>query len=626
MSESTSVIPTEPFSANTIVPTQVFNQEKFAHNMAIFVEEYGKAMKVFLEPRAPNDSGETPPVVSLWNDETTNCLKTFSQLTEQWIKEPQPYWDASISLWKKYMDVWMSSIRAFNGEVVTQHDVTDSRFKDEEWQRNPLFNGLRQAYQATADWADTLITESGVDNDTRSKAQFYMKQILGSISPSNSVWTNPELMRETMASNGENLVNGIRMMVEDLKAGGGQLRIRQSDMNAFTVGRNMATTKGAVVFRNSLFELIHYAPTQPNVYAMPILVIPPWINKFYILDLTPEKSYIKWCLDQGLNVFCISWVNPDERHKDITFTDYITSGLFEAVEAVRTITKQPSIHTVGYCVGGTMLTTALAAMAKKGDTRINSATLLTTQVDFTDPGELKVFVSEDQIRTLENYVLKKGYLDGQYMNAVFNMLKPHDLIWPYFVNTYLKGKAPTPFDMLYWNSDPSRQAAANHIYYLRNFYQHNKLAQGTLDILGMKPQLADIKIPLFCLATKEDHIAPAASVFRGAQLLKAPIEFVLAGSGHIAGVVNPPSRGKYQYWTGATPKTGSDLSNWTNTAREHAGSWWPYWLEWLKKSNTAMIPAPIVGSNPKYPAICDAPGTYVLAKESEIDVQKALKE
>jgi polyhydroxyalkanoate synthase len=406
-------------------------------------------------------------------------------------------------------------------------------------------------------------------------------------------------------------VRGMKMLAEDIERGKGELKLRQSDPERFEVGVNTANTPGKVIFRNDLIELIQYAPSTEEVLRRPLLIVPPWINKFYVLDLNPEKSFIRWAVSQGLTVFCISWVNPDERHAEKSFEHYMREGIFAALDAVEAATGERKVTTIGYCVGGTLLAVALAYMAAKGDDRIESATFFTTQVDFENAGDLKVFVDEEQVAAAEANMKARGYLEGSRMANAFNMLRPNDLIWPYVVNVYMKGKAPFPFDLLYWNSDSTRMPAANHAFYLRNCYLENKLTKGEMEVGGVRLDLGKVKIPIFNLAAREDHIAPAASVFVGSKAFGGPVDYVLAGSGHIAGVVNPVNKPKYQYWTGG--KVQGTLEDWIAKAEEHPGTWWPYWFSWVEKQAPARVPARQPGAG-KLKPLCDAPGTYVLAK------------
>jgi polyhydroxyalkanoate synthase len=536
---------------------------------------------------------------------------------QYWLADPQRAVQLRTSLGKSYLDLWASATRRMAGEdapPVATPEPRDKRFSDPEWSSNQFFDFLKQGYLLTTDWANRLVRDAeGLSAHERHKAEFYMRQIVNAISPSNFVLTNPELLRATLASNGENLVEGMRMLAEDIQAGEGSLKIRQSDASMFEVGRNLGVTPGKVIYQNDLMQLIQYAPATEQVLKRPLLIVPPWINKYYILDLTPEKSFIKWCVDQGLTVFVISWVNPDERlqHKDLA--DYMHEGPLEALDVIRKATGEDAVTAIGYCVGGTLLAITLAYMAAHDDPRITSATFFAAQADFTHAGDLKVFVDEDQIASLEKHMRERGFLEGKSMATAFNLLRSNDLIWPYVINNYLKGKAPFPFDLLYWNSDATRMPAANHSQYLRGCYLENRLAKGEMDIEGTRLDLRKVKAPVYNLATREDHIAPAKSVLLGSTLFGGPMKYVLAGSGHIAGVINPPDKNKYQYWTGPKPR-GADLDKWLAKATEHAGSWWPDWLAWIKEQDPALVPAREPGGGVMSP-IEDAPGRYVKTRD-----------
>jgi polyhydroxyalkanoate synthase len=435
--------------------------------------------------------------------------------------------------------------------------------------------------------------------------------MLAAASPSNFPLTNPEVVRTTLATNAENLVRGMTQFVQDLEQSKDLLRISQTDLSAFEIGRNLAVTPGKVVFQNDLIQLIQYAPTTAEVYERPLLIVPPWINKFYILDLTPEKSFVKWAVDQGFTVFLVSWVNPDARLAQKTFENYMQEGILAAVDAVIRQTGSPKINALGYCVGGTLLASALAYMAAKGDDRIASATFLAAQVDFSEAGDLLVFIDDSQLKGLEEMMAEHGYLDGSRMAAVFNMLRPRDLIWPYVINNYLLGKKPFPFDLLFWNADSTRLPAANHAFYLREFYHLNRLAKGEMQLGGVRLDVSKVKIPIYELFTKEDHIAPALSVFRGSKLFGGPVRLTMAGSGHIAGVVNPPAKKKYQFWSGPPLPT---LKEWMAKAAETAGSWWPDWTTWLAAYSGPEVPPRDPASGPLRP-IEDAPGSYVKSRD-----------
>jgi polyhydroxyalkanoate synthase subunit PhaC len=584
--------------------------EQFAHNIARMMEEGGKALAAYLKPR---EEGRVDEQYA----EVTDVVKTLGHVADYWLRDPQRALEVQSSLGKAYLDLWGNAVKRMTGEAVTPiatPDPRDKRFSDPEWSSNQFFDFLKQAYLLTVNWAERLVHDAkGIDPHILHKADFYVRQITNAIAPSNFVLTNPELLRETLASKAENLVRGMHMLAEDIQAGHGELRIRQSDYKLFEVGRNLALTPGKVIFQNDLMQLIQYAPSTATVLKRPLLIVPPWINKFYILDLNPEKSFIRWCVAQGVTVFVISWVNPDAGLARKGFEDYMREGPLAALDVIEKATGERDVNSMGYCVGGTLLATTLAYMASRGDERIKSASLLTAQIDFTHAGDLKVFVDEEQIAAREREMGERGYLEGKKMATAFNLLRSNDLIWPYVINNYLKGKEPAPFDLLYWNSDATRMPAANHSFYLRNCYMENRLSKGEMVIAGEKLDLKRVKVPIYNLATREDHIAPAKSVLLGSKFFGGRVRFVLAGSGHIAGVVNPPDKTKYQYWTGRKP-TSANLERWLSKAKEHAGSWWPDWVDWLKSQDPAEVPARQPGGGTVTP-IEDAPGAYVKAKD-----------
>jgi polyhydroxyalkanoate synthase len=584
--------------------------EAFTKNLARMVEQAGKALAAYLRPR---EEGQIEPALS---DEIGDMMKTFGEVASYWLADPSRAVELQSRLGKAYLDLWGATMKRLAGEdagPVVEPDPKDRRFADPEWRTNQFFDFVKQAYLLGSNWADHLVEDAtGLDPHTRQKAEFYLHQVANALSPSNFVLTNPELLRETFASNGANLARGMGMLAEDIKAGGGDLKIRQSDAEKFEVGKNLAISPGKVIYENKLMQLVQYAPSTPSVLKRPLLIVPPWINKFYVLDLTPEKSFIKWAVDQGLTVFVISWVNPDKRLAKMDFGDYMRLGPLAALDAIEQATGERQVHAIGYCVGGTLLSITLATMAAKGDDRIVSETLFAAQVDFTHAGDLKVFVDEEQLQALERRMAERGYLEGSKMTNAFNMLRSNDLIWPYVINNYLRGKAPMPFDLLYWNSDATRMPAANHSFYLRQCYLNNALSRGKMTIDNVELDLKKIRVPLYNLATREDHIAPAKSAFLGSKFFGGPVTFVLAGSGHIAGVVNPPGKGKYQYWIGGKAGTGS-LENWLKNATEHPGSWWPHWFEWIKAQDATEVPAREPGGG-KLKPIEDAPGRYVRVK------------
>lgn len=593
------------FDAKTLEAYMVKDPQAMAVNLARAVENFGKAATEWLGPR---ERGEVIDPI----DPVAEMVKTLSKVIEYWMSEPQRTVEAQTLLLSSYMGIWMNTLQRFAaGQPAEEQDVLpkDKRFADEDWRKNPFFALMRQIYVVTATWAEKLVENaSGLDEHTRHKALFYVKQLTAALSPANFALTNPEVFRQTVATNGANLVQGMRILAEDVAAGRGELRLRQTDSKRFKLGENVAISPGKVVARSEVCEIIQYSPSTETVLKRPLLIVPPWINKFYILDLGPEKSFIKWCVDQGHTVFVVSWVNPEERHAHLAWEDYIDGGIDFALNTVEQATGEKEVNAIGYCVGGTLLAATLALHAQKKNTRIRSVTFFTTQVDFTHAGELKVFVDNEQIEALEQQMKMTGYLAGSKMAAAFNMLRASELIWPYVVSNYLKGEEPTAFDLLYWNSDSTRMTAANHAFYLRNCYLENRLSKGEMVLNGEKISLRDVTIPVYSLAAKEDHIAPARSVFLGCQYFGGDVTYVLSGSGHIAGVVNPPAKKKYQYWTNG-PVTGN-LEDWMQAATETPGSWWPHWQQWIEKQDEERVPARKPGGK-KLKPLCDAPGTYV---------------
>ncbi|GGD18575.1 PHA/PHB synthase family protein [Aureimonas glaciei] len=597
----------------------VKDPEAFARNMARVIEQLGKAASAWVEPREKGEIVDEGPVG------IPDMITTLSKVSQFWLGDPARTLEAQTQLFAGYFGIWGNMMRRMASAAAlpetpamppaapasTSSATTDKRFRDEEWSRNLFFDLMKQVYLTTSHWAEGLVARTeGLDPHTRDKAAFYVTQLSNALSPSNFIMTNPEVYRETVRTNGANLVRGMQMFAEDMAAGHGNLKLRQADPTRFEVGRNMAVTPGKVVAQNGICQILQYTPTTETVLKRPLVIVPPWINKFYILDLNPEKSFIRWAVAEGHTVFVISWVNPDEQHAAKDWRDYIHEGILFALSTVEKATGEREVNAVGYCVGGTLLAAALAYLKGLGDERIRSATFLTTQVDFTHAGDLKVFVDEEQLASLASSMETKGYLDGSRMATAFNMLRSGELIWPYFVDNYLKGKDPLPFDLLYWNADSTRMPRANHLFYLRNCYLENRLSSGRMEIGGQAIDLASIDVPIYNLATKEDHIAPALSVYVGSRYLGPNVTFVLTGSGHISGVVNPPDRGKYQYWTGPAPSKEIPYEGWLEQATETKGSWWPHWQAWIKPLSGERVKARKPGGRRLKP-IEDAPGSYV---------------
>ncbi|WP_438748656.1 poly(3-hydroxyalkanoate) polymerase subunit PhaC [Pararhizobium sp. O133] len=596
------------FDPKSVDPYIVKDPEAFTMNLARTLEQLGKAASAWLAPR---ESGEKNDMVAT---PAVDMVKTLSKVSEYWLSDPRRTLEAQTHLMGSFFAMWTRTMQRISGETVSDPSEVprnDKRFTDADWVANPFFDFLRQAYFITSNWADRMVSDAqGLDEHTKHKAAFYVRQISSALSPTNFVTTNPQLYRETVASSGANLVKGMQMLAEDIAAGKGDLKLRQTDTSKFAVGENIAITPGKVVGQSDVCQVLQYDASTETVLKRPLLICPPWINKFYVLDLNPQKSFIKWAVDQGHSVFVISWVNPDERHATKDWESYAREGIGYTLDIIKQATGEEEVNAIGYCVGGTLLAATLALHAQEGDRRIRSATLFTTQVDFTHAGDLKVFADEDQIAQIEAGMKETGYLDGSKMAMAFNMLRASELIWPYFVNNYLKGQEPSAFDLLYWNSDSTRMPAANHSFYLRNCYLENNLTKGKMVLAGRKVSLGDVTIPIYNLATKEDHIAPAKSVFVGSQFFGGDVTYVMAGSGHIAGVVNPPDKGKYQFWTGG-PVKGA-FEDWVESAQETPGSWWPHWQTWIETLDAERVPVRKTGG--KLNSLEEAPGSYVRAR------------
>lgn len=546
---------------------------------------------------------------------------TFMDFTAKLLADPNRLVQAQMELWQQYMTLWQLTAQRMMGQKVeplAEPAKGDKRFNDPAWKDEVVFDYLKQSYLLTARWLQGTVKEvQGIDDKTAKKVDFYTRQFIDAVSPSNFALTNPQVVKATVESKGENLLKGLQNLLGDLERGKGKLAIRQTDMDAFKVGKNVATSPGKVVFQNELIQLIQYAPATAEVYAVPLLIVPPWINKFYILDLKPENSFIKWATEQGYTVFVVSWVNPDERLGKLVFEDYMKLGPLAALEAIERATGQRQVSAIGYCIGGTLMAATLAYMAARGDDRIVACTFFTAQVDFAEPGELGVFIDEDQLASIEDMMSKKGYLEGSEMATTFNLLRANDLIWSFVVNNYLMGKDPFPFDLLFWNADATRMPAAMHSYYLRNMYQNNLLSRPGGIVLDNVPiDLRKISIPVYIQAGKEDHIAPARSVYKATQIYSGPVRFMLAGSGHIAGVVNPPRAKKYQHWLNETGKNPPTLAEWQAGATEFPGSWWHDWDKWLSAKSGPKVPARVPGDG-GLPALEDAPGSYVQVRSGQ---------
>ncbi len=561
--------------------------------------------------------GVTPPQDEL------GVAQAFMDMMAKMLANPYQLAQAQMNLVWDYFSLWQHSMLRFMGmqtPPVATPPKGDKRFKDEQWEEHFLFDFIKQSYLITARHIhDSVCCVKGLDTHTQEKVNFFTRQFIDAMSPSNFVHTNPEVFRETVKSHGQNLLKGFNNLLRDIEDGDGQLRVRMTDTTAFELGKNVATTPGKVIFQNDLIQLLQFTPTTKTNFKRPLLIVPPWINKYYILDLRDKNSYIKWATDQGHSVFVISWVNPDERLAQKSFEDYLTEACMTAVDKVCEQTGEKEINAAGYCLGGTLLGTTAAYMAAKKDKRIASVTFFTTMLDFSIPGELGVFIDEKQVASLEEKMKERGYLEGTEMAGTFNMLRANDLIWSFVVNNYLMGKDPFPFDLLYWNSDSTRMPAAMHSFYLRNMYMQNRLKEpGGIVLDGVEIDLSKIKIPAYFISTIEDHIAPWKSTYLGARLFGGPTRFVLGGSGHIAGIVNPPAANKYGYWVNPGKTLPADADQWFEGAQQNPGSWWTDWQAWLTAQNDDMVPArdPAKG---KLKVLEDAPGSYV---KFRLDQQK----
>ncbi|HOB62398.1 MAG TPA: class I poly(R)-hydroxyalkanoic acid synthase [Candidatus Competibacteraceae bacterium] len=577
---------------------------KLAQNLSKIVEQSQRVLQEYLKRQ---EHGDPLPFV-----DPVLIGKSFQDLFQHLLKDPDQLIQAQTEFWKRSLDLWQAASKRMLGQEsppVIQASPGDKRFKDAPWTENVVFDFIKQSYLLAADSLQGLVNQvEGLDDKTARKVQFYTRQFVDAMAPTNFVLTNPTVLQATLDSGGDNLVKGLQNMLADLERGRGQLQIKMTDLKAFTPGENIAVTPGKVVFQNDLLQLIQYAPSTPTVHQRPFLFVSPWINKFYIMDMRPKNSMVKWMVDQGFTVFMTSWVNPDERLANKQFEDYMLS-IVAALDAIEQATGEREVNTAGYCLGGTLLLSTLAYLAAQGDQRVQSAICFACMTDFSAPGELEVFIDEELITLLEKQMGERGYLDGSQMAGVFSMLRANDLIWYFVVNNYLLGNDPYPFDLLYWNSDSTRMPRDMHSFYVRNMYQKNLLREpGGITLAGVPIDLGQIKTPVCFLSAYEDHIAPWTSTYAGTQLVGGPVKFVLSGSGHIAGVINPASSDKYGFWL--NPNTPPNPDDWFKDAVKQEGSWWPDWLEWLKPHAGPPIPARTPGDG-KLKPIEAAPGSYV---------------
>ena len=581
-----------------------FNPEKAAGIMTGIAGQYHSLLQDFLS-RQEQAAGANSGMMGIG--------QAFLELTASLMKDPQRVVEAQARAWTAYSDIWLNTAKTLLGEEsdeVRKPEQGDRRFKHSAWDENPFFSLIRESYLVTADTILSVAAGAdGLDEDTARKTQFYTRQFVDAIAPTNFLVTNPEVLEATLSSKGENLLKGMQNFADDFDAETGRLRITMTDERAFELGRNIALTPGQVVYQNDLFQLLQYHPSTGQTWRLPLLIMPPWINKYYVLDLQPQNSLVKWLVDQGHTVFVMSWVNPDEKlaHKD--FEHYVTEGALAAIGAVEQATGEAGVNLVGYCIGGTLLAATLAYMQATGDRRAVSATFFVSLIDFSIPGDLGVFIDEQQLESLEKTMDERGYHDGKEMAATFNLLRANDLIWSFYIRNYLLGKDPFPFDLLYWNADSTRLPARMHSTYLRAMYLNNAFREpGGLSVAGVPIDVSAIRTPAYFISTEEDHIAPWEGTYLGAQLLSGPVKFVLGKSGHIAGIINPPAANKYGYYTG--PAVNVPSRDWYDRAEVHSGSWWPDWQAWLEQYTGEQTLARRPGAG-ALEVIEEAPGSYV---------------
>jgi polyhydroxyalkanoate synthase len=534
-------------------------------------------------------------------------LETWTEITQRLLLHPEQFTTSQTIYWQDYLKLYENIPHPTN-------PFFDKRFRHPDWQENYVLSFIKQSYLLLSQHLDQLIQNISKDDEKiAQKLRFFTRQFLDAVAPTNFANLNPDVIAKTIETQGANLLNGLKQFLEDIEKNGGQFDIKITDTDYFKLGTHIACTPGQVVYQNDLMQLIHYQATTTQTHACPLLMIPPWINKYYILDLQPENSLVKWLLDQGISVFMISWVNPSSQQRHKQFSDYLIEGPLAAIKIIQKITKSPEVNIAGYCIGGTLLACLLAYAAKKNISAIRSATFLTTLLDFSEPGELGTFIDDKQVSALEELMKTKGYLDGHVMATVFNALRANDLVWSSYINQYLKGEKPKPFDLLYWNSDSTNIPEHVHSFYLRTMYLQNQLIQpDCVNIAGVPLDLSQIKTPSYFVAAQDDHIIPWKSAYKSHQILGGSVKFVLTASGHVAGVVNPPGRQKYNYWT--NHKKYKNPEKYLANATSHPGSWWSDWIVWLKQYSGDLQPARDYATK----AIEDAPGSYVKVRLADI--------
>ncbi|MCI5049884.1 MAG: class I poly(R)-hydroxyalkanoic acid synthase [Rickettsiales bacterium] len=599
-------------AAGATATAEKIEHESIEYNPTEFADNVAKASKLWQEMASYIISGlvenSNQPI---GHTDTYSMTEPFFKLAGRIASDPTVLFDTQMHWMKSYVQLWQDTTDRLLGKTNDNVEpINDRRFKHEAWQDSAYFDFLKRSYLINSEWLQNAVNRvEGLDEHTAHRLNFFARQFIDAVSPSNFLFTNPEALEATIETNGQNLVKGFENMLEDIRKGNGKLRISMADESAFKLGEDLAATPGHVIYENELMQLIQYEPSTEKVHQTPLLMIPAWINKYYVLDMREQNSLVKWAVDQGYTVFVISWVNPDESLSDKDFENYLSDGPIKALEVIEQITKSDQTSLIGYCLGGTLTATLLAYLHANGEQdRIASATYLTTMIDFSDAGELSVFIDDAQLQSLEERMSGQGYLNADDMAATFNMLRANDLIWSFYINNYLLGKDPFPFDLLYWNSDSTRMPAKMHSFYLRNMYQKNLLAKPAgIELMGTPIHLNKIKTPSYILSTKEDHIAPWQSTYAATHIYDAPVRFVLAQSGHIAGVINPPSKKKYGYWT--NNKLALKPDTWLENATFVQDSWWSDWHKWQKQFSAKKVKARKVG-NKQYPAIEAAPGAF----------------
>jgi polyhydroxyalkanoate synthase len=586
------------------------SQEEMAKVCKTVAERSSKILGDFAQKQAESLSAAVRDEMGI--------ARAFMDLYARMAGDPALLAATSVNLWIDYTRLWQASwmkLMGMEAAPVAEPAKGDARFKDDDWSSSFVFDYIKQSYLIAARHIQHAVAQvEDLPPESEKKVAFFTRQAVDALAPSNFLMTNPQVLRETVQSGGQNLVRGLNNLLNDLEKGRGELRISMTDESAFQLGKNVATAPGKVVFQSDLMQLIQYAPSTPQVYKRPLVIIPPWINKYYILDLREKNSFIRWAVGQGHTVFVLSWVNPDARLAQKGFDDYMREGPIAALDAVEQATGAREVNFIGYCLGGTLLGATLAYLAAKGDRRVKSATFFVSLLDFSQPGELGVFIDEAQVANLEKKMNERGYLEGSEMAGTFNLLRANDLVWSFVVNNYLLGKDPFPFDLLYWNSDSTRMPARMHSFYLRNMYIRNLLGvPGGITLAGVPIDLSRVKLPSYFISTVEDHIAPWQTTYKGAKYLGGPVRFVLGGSGHIAGIVNPPASRKYHYWTNdSLPPTAEE---WFKGAEQKPGSWWEDWHAWIDKLNSDedKVPARTPGDG-KLKVLEDAPGSYAMLR------------